>query len=211
MIEGDAWDPDKFDWLDTLIAYRKHGFSHDLFMDLSVTPDFRNNTRHVIDVSDDEAGRESLTREQLDQASLGMPDRSYLLRGLNDSAVAGYYKLMVESAVMLGATRSRAEKEMLDGKCSDEGKDQGLTRSSHTTHTHTRSPVLRDDSRQRESCLRHPLRLSAAVAQFSLPREERRNISLLYNKMTVSEMSSLAPNVSARPPVASWLVRDDPD
>lgn len=54
--------------------------------------------------------------EQLDQASLGMPDRSYLLRGLNDSAVAGYYKLMVESAVMLGAERTRAEKEMLDGK-----------------------------------------------------------------------------------------------
>lgn len=51
VIEGDAWDADKFDWLDTLIAYRKKGFSHDLFMDLSVTPDFRNNTRHVIDVS----------------------------------------------------------------------------------------------------------------------------------------------------------------
>lgn len=43
-----------------------------------------------------------------------MPDRSYLLRGLNDSAVAGYYKLMVESAVMLGANRERAEVEMLD-------------------------------------------------------------------------------------------------
>lgn len=99
VIEGDAWNEDKFDWLDTLIAYRKHGFSHDLFMDLSVTPDFRNNTRHVID---------------LDQASLGMPDRSYLLRGLNDSAVAGYYKLMVESSVMLGADRERAEREMLD-------------------------------------------------------------------------------------------------
>lgn len=69
-------------------------------MDLSVTPDFRNNTQHVID---------------LDQASLGMPDRSYLLRGLNDSAVAGYYKLMVESAVMLGANRERAEKEMIEG------------------------------------------------------------------------------------------------
>lgn len=43
-----------------------------------------------------------------------MPDRSYLLRGLNDSAVAGYYKLMVESAVMLGANRSDAEREMMD-------------------------------------------------------------------------------------------------
>lgn len=43
-----------------------------------------------------------------------MPDRSYLLRGLNDSAVAGYFKLMVESAVILGADRERAEKDMLE-------------------------------------------------------------------------------------------------
>jgi predicted metalloendopeptidase len=52
--------------------------------------------------------------EQLDQASLGMPDRSYLLRGLNDSAVAGYYKLMVESAIILGANRTTAEEQMLE-------------------------------------------------------------------------------------------------
>lgn len=43
-----------------------------------------------------------------------MPDRSYLLRGLNDSAVAGYYKLMVESAVILGANRTTAEEQMLE-------------------------------------------------------------------------------------------------
>lgn len=45
-----------------------------------------------------------------------MPDRSYLLRGLNDSAVKGYYNLMVESAVILGANRSQAEIEMKQGK-----------------------------------------------------------------------------------------------
>lgn len=27
------------------------GFSHDILIDLSVTPDFRNNTKHIIDVS----------------------------------------------------------------------------------------------------------------------------------------------------------------
>lgn len=43
-----------------------------------------------------------------------MPDRSYLLRGLNDSTVRAYYKLMIESAVMLGANRSDAEKDMLE-------------------------------------------------------------------------------------------------
>lgn len=50
VLEG-AWDGKNFDWLATLITFRRNGFSHDLFMDLSVTPDFRNNTRHVIDVS----------------------------------------------------------------------------------------------------------------------------------------------------------------
>lgn len=38
--------------------------------------------------------------------------------------------------------------------------------------------------------------ITLSCLQFSLPREERRNISLLYNKMTVAQMSSLAPNVS---------------
>lgn len=51
VIDGDSWDESKFDWLDLLIAFRKEGFSHDLFYDLSVTPDFRDNKRHIIDVS----------------------------------------------------------------------------------------------------------------------------------------------------------------
>lgn len=46
---------DKFDWLDMLIKFRNMGFSHDILIDLSVTPDFRNNTRHIIDVSIDRA------------------------------------------------------------------------------------------------------------------------------------------------------------
>lgn len=56
VIEGDDWDESKFDWLDLLIAFRKKGFSHDLFYDLSVTPDFRDNKRHIIDVSQTMAG-----------------------------------------------------------------------------------------------------------------------------------------------------------
>lgn len=51
---------------------------------------------------------------QLDQSSLGMPDRKYLMKGLNDTTVQAYYQLMVNSAVLLGANRSFAEKEMKD-------------------------------------------------------------------------------------------------
>lgn len=52
--EPSGWTSERasrFDWLDLLIKFRQLGFSHDVLMDLSVTPDFRNNTRHIIDVS----------------------------------------------------------------------------------------------------------------------------------------------------------------
>lgn len=47
-----GWQSDsKFDWLDLLIKFRQLGFSHDVLIDLSVTPDFQNNKRNIIDVS----------------------------------------------------------------------------------------------------------------------------------------------------------------
>ncbi|KAG9509324.1 Neprilysin-2 [Fragariocoptes setiger] len=124
-----------FDWVELLIAFRRRGFNHDILIDLSVTPDFRNNTRHIIDLS------------------LGMPDRSYLLKGMSDPAVAAYYNLMVESAVELGANREDAKREMLD-----------------------------------------TLKFETVLANYSLPREERRNISTLYNKMMIKELHTIAPN-----------------
>nr|XP_027200738.1 neprilysin-2-like isoform X2 [Dermatophagoides pteronyssinus] len=139
VVGSQNWNETNFDWIDTLIKFRELGFTHDILMDLSVTPDFRNNTRHIID---------------LDQTSLGMPDRNYYNNGLNDSSVAAYYKLMVDSAVFLGANRTVAEKEMLDA-----------------------------------------LQFETTLAAYCLPREERRNMSSLYNKMNIQQIQKLAPNI----------------
>lgn len=50
--EKSGWQEEKtFDWLELLIKFRQSGFDHDVLIDLSVTPDFRNNTKHIIDVS----------------------------------------------------------------------------------------------------------------------------------------------------------------
>lgn len=140
VIDGPSWDGSGFDWIDTLIQFRKRGYSHDILLDLSVTPDYRNNTNHIID---------------LDQTSLGMPDRSYLLKGTNDSTVRAYFRLMVDSAVYLGASREKAEEE--------------LSKS---------------------------LSFEITLANFSLPREERRNISKLYNKMAIKDLEKLAPKIN---------------
>ena len=49
----------------------------------------------------------------MDDTSLGA-DRTYLIRGLNDSATAAYYKKMVKTAMLLGADESTAESELLE-------------------------------------------------------------------------------------------------
>ncbi|XP_076365013.1 neprilysin-2-like isoform X2 [Tachypleus tridentatus] len=155
VVEGELWDGSNFDWLETLFKFRKHGYSHDIMLDLSVTPDYRNNSHHIVD---------------LDQPVLGMPDRSYLIKGLNDSGVAAYYKLMVDSAVLLGATREAAEEQMLTS-----------------------------------------LNFEITLANFSLPREERRNISKLYNKMNITQIYKLAPDVNWREFFNKLLVDPIPD
>lgn len=139
----------KFSWLDTIIKFRQRGFSHDMIIDLSVVPDVRNNRRYII---------------ELDQTSLGLPDRSYYFKGLNDTTVSAYFDLMVESAVMLGASRQEAKKQMFE-----------------------------------------VLEFEVSLAKISVPREQRRNVSRLYNKMLAKDLSSLAPNIDWQKYLSSLL------
>lgn len=48
---------------------------------------------------------------QLDQASLGL-SREYLVKGMDEKIVAAYYRYMVDVAVLFGADRQRAAKEL---------------------------------------------------------------------------------------------------
>jgi len=131
VLEGDAWDPSEFTWKDSVYKFRQHGYSVDYFIDFSVTTDVKNSTYRIID---------------LDQPALGL-SREYLMKGPSEPEVQAYAKYQVELAVLLGADRDRAEKEM-----------------------------------------RAALEFERQLANFSLPREERRNVTKLYNPMTVSEL-----------------------
>lgn len=46
----DKWNETAFDWLEMVTRFRNIGYSHDILFDISVTTDFRNNTRHIIEV-----------------------------------------------------------------------------------------------------------------------------------------------------------------
>ncbi|XP_035210660.1 neprilysin-2-like [Stegodyphus dumicola] len=99
VVEGEGWDEASFDWIDTLIRFRRMGYSFNSLMVLSVSVDIRNNTAHNI---------------ALDQASLGLPDRTYLMRGLDDPVTAAYFRFMVKAANKLGADELTSEAELLE-------------------------------------------------------------------------------------------------
>lgn len=50
---------------------------------------------------------------QIDQAAIGL-SREYLVKGVEDKIVKAYYEYMVDIAVIYGADRARAERELTD-------------------------------------------------------------------------------------------------
>lgn len=139
VLEGNAWDSSAFEWTHNVYINRQLGYSLDYIFDFSVTTNIRNSSWRIIDI---------------DQPPLGMPSRKYLLKGFNNSDVQAYYNYQISMAVLLGADRARAERE-----------------------------------------LKESLEFEIEIANYSLPKEERRNASKLYNKMTIGELQAKVPEI----------------
>ncbi|XP_035206975.1 neprilysin-2-like [Stegodyphus dumicola] len=96
VVEGEKWREDSFDWLDTVIEFRKRGYDFDVLMSFDVTQDYKNNTAHII---------------ELDQPRLAL-SRNDFLSGLNSSVTEAYFKLMVKAANKLGANKDTSKAEL---------------------------------------------------------------------------------------------------
>ncbi|XP_026818159.1 neprilysin-2-like [Rhopalosiphum maidis] len=91
VLEADKWDGAEFTWKDSVYKIKVvTGHSVDYFIRFSIITDLKNSTLRAI---------------ELDQASLG-------LMGTDDKTVFGYLKYMVDIAVLFGADRRRAIKEL---------------------------------------------------------------------------------------------------
>ena len=110
-----------------IYKFRRVGFSIDYFVDFSVTTDLKNSTSRVIDVTFPPLF--VLLRVQcisiiifcflecclqLDQATLGMPGREYLIKGLEDKDVKAYLEYQVGLATLLGADKESARKQQTE-------------------------------------------------------------------------------------------------
>ncbi|KAK4879936.1 hypothetical protein RN001_008082 [Aquatica leii] len=96
VLEGSHWNDGNFDWRQSVYKFRKAGYSVDYFMDFSVGIDLKNSSQRVID---------------LDQGALGLR-REFLAKGLEDKLVKAYYDYMVDIAVLFGAEKTAALKEL---------------------------------------------------------------------------------------------------
>ncbi|XP_036347356.1 neprilysin-2-like [Rhagoletis pomonella] len=97
VIEGDSWNADNsWSWQETVKKFRKLGFSMDYIIDFSISVDLKNSTTRIIDV---------------DQSAIGL-SREYLVKGFNETLVSSYYDYMVDMAVLFGADKERAKREL---------------------------------------------------------------------------------------------------
>lgn len=55
VLEGEKWKEGDFDWRQSVYKFRKVGYSVDYFIDFSVGIDFKNSTKRIIDVSNEQS------------------------------------------------------------------------------------------------------------------------------------------------------------
>jgi len=96
VLEDTERDYKSFKWFEQVRLLNIEGFSIKTIMKYDIETDDKNSSYRVF---------------RLDQPRLGL-DREYLIDGFNDKYVQFYYQYMVNSAVLLGANKSRAEKEL---------------------------------------------------------------------------------------------------
>lgn len=98
VLEGDEWQGEDFKWWEWTYKMNDAGLGIDSLVGLSLGADDRDTSSRVLG---------------LDQATPGL-SREYLIKGFDDKDVQYYYRYMVDSAVLLGADKAAAEKELKD-------------------------------------------------------------------------------------------------
>lgn len=99
VVDGEKWNEKEFDWINVTQRIRRNGFKPEMFVNFKVIADVMNNTRNMIFV---------------DEATLGLR-RQLITQGPNHTTVRVYHQLMVDTALLLGATnKTQVEMDMWD-------------------------------------------------------------------------------------------------
>ncbi|XP_062123109.1 neprilysin-2-like [Drosophila sulfurigaster albostrigata] len=114
LIVGDKWDEDNWTWQDQIKKFHRGGFNMNYIIKFSIKVDLQNTTKRIMTVS-------SAIKLQLNLIVLCslvgciefVLSREYLVRGFNETLVSAYYDYMVDIAVLFGAKKDEAKKQLL--------------------------------------------------------------------------------------------------
>ena len=95
VLQGSSWSED-FKWYEAQANTGKAGLGKDYIVSVYISSDSKNSSYRAI---------------YMDQPSLGL-QREYLVKGLDDNGVKAYFKYMQDTAVLMGASKDRAEQEL---------------------------------------------------------------------------------------------------
>lgn len=98
VVKGDLWNEANWEWMHANRNISNDGLDDTLLLSLAVLTDQKNSSTRVLD---------------LDQPEFGLR-MEFLVRGIEDTNVKAYYDFMVDAAVIFGANKSDAERELLD-------------------------------------------------------------------------------------------------
>lgn len=179
VVKGDLWSEESFDWIKMIQKFRMIGLDTSVIFTFTVSTDLKNSTARVTDVSFRPDKSRPISNKnkwkiiiQIDQTSLAL-SREYLVKGLDDKNVQAYLEFMIDNAVIFGADREKAHDELL---------------KTLEFETRLANVSYRFDA--------HEVQLTIIDSfQISLPREERRNATALYNPFTVKELQEKYPYI----------------
>ncbi|KAH8294815.1 hypothetical protein KR018_003377, partial [Drosophila ironensis] len=158
LLKGESWNADdSWTWQEQVKKFRGAGFSMDYIIDFSIGVDLQNSTKRLID---------------LDQSALAL-SREYLVKGFNETLVVAYYDYMVDVAVLFGANKDQAKKELLTS-LEFEMALANVSISPRTSKNEGSQPC---------------------ILQISWPNEKRRNSSELYNLRSTAQLQAAYPYV----------------
>ncbi|XP_044751900.1 neprilysin-2-like [Coccinella septempunctata] len=95
VLEGNYWNEKAFDWKATQYNFRKLGFSHTQLISSYVGVDAKNSTKRIFTIGQPCSGFAKL-----------------LKKGMNETLVRAYYEYLVDIAILYGADKNQAVKDM---------------------------------------------------------------------------------------------------
>ncbi|TRY79276.1 hypothetical protein TCAL_06071 [Tigriopus californicus] len=97
VVEGDSWDTDSFNWINTLTKLRQ--YNNDILVAIWVGPDGQDSDDYIV---------------QFDQSELFLGSAEYYTLGFSHPFIESYYNVLQKIAVALGAEPEVAKTDMHD-------------------------------------------------------------------------------------------------